>query len=253
MLVGRERVVDDLTLADLVALADGTLTGARRDALEARVRASPEASALLREQRRALAATRAFAPDTPPRLHAAVRMEARAGRRRWRVSRAALAACAALGVVTVVALTRDDGVSVPTVAAVAERAALDMRAPPSNGTLLQRSFAGVTFPDWGRQFGWHASGARRDRVEGRATDTVYYHHHGHLIGYTVLSGPSIGLPTEGRRVSRNGVAVQVYDDGPRTVAVFERGNRLCVLSGAVLADETLVKLASWRADGHVSF
>src|SRR3954453_19639355 len=37
------------------------------------------------------------------------------------------------------------------------------------------NFAGVRFPRWDR-LGWQPTGARRDLVAGRATDTVYYQH-----------------------------------------------------------------------------
>ena len=96
-------------------------------------------------------------------------------------------------------------------------------------------------------------GSRRDSVDGRATDTVYYHHTHHRIGYTVLSGAPLATPWRGRHVERNGVSVQLYRDGRRTVAVFERGGRTCVLAGVVHREETLVKLATWRADGAVRF
>lgn len=52
---------------------------------------------------------------------------------------------------------------------------------------------------------------------------------------------------------RNGVQIQLYHDGPRTVAVFERAGRTCVLAGVVHRDSTLVKLAAWRADGALTF
>jgi len=42
--------------------------------------------------------------------------------------------------------------------------------------------------------------------------------------------------------------VQLYRDGQRTVAVFERAGRTCVLAGVVHAEDTLVKLATWRGD-----
>ena len=111
-----------------------------------------------------------------------------------------------------------------------------------------RSFEGVTFPDWGHEFGWHATGARRDEAGDRDADTVYYEHMGHRIGYTVLSGPSVGLPERGTRVVRDGMAIQLFHEDERSVVVFERNGRICVLAGKVLADETLIKLAAWRAD-----
>jgi anti-sigma factor RsiW len=53
-------------LAELCALADGTLPAERRAAVEARVAASPELQALLDRQRSALAATRSLASEPAP-------------------------------------------------------------------------------------------------------------------------------------------------------------------------------------------
>ena len=69
---------------------------------------------------------------------------------------------------------------------------------------------------------------------------------GHRIGYTVL--PAVGRAAGAReRVVRNGLAIQLFHEGERSVAVFERNGRTCVLAGKVLADETLIKLAAWGA------
>lgn len=138
--------------------------------------------------------------------------------------------------------------------AISSRPSLELPAPAAAGDgTLRRSFAGVRFPDWSSAHGWDAIGARRDRADGRATVTVFYFHTHHRIGCTVLSGPPIGLPSRGRRVVRDGVAVQLYRDGRRSVAVFERAGRTCVLAGVVHREETLIKLASWRGDGAVRF
>ena len=69
------------------------------------------------------------------------------------------------------------------------------------------------------------------------SDTVYYEHMGHRIGYTVLDGKAVGLPERGERVVRNGLEIQLYHEGEKSVAVFERNGRTCVLAGKVLADE----------------
>ena len=70
----------------------------------------------------------------------------------------------------------------------------------------------------------------------------------------MLSGAVIPPPRRGRLVARNGVSVQLFRDGPRSVAVFERDGRTCVLAGVVRSEDTLVKLASWRGDdGTLSF
>jgi hypothetical protein len=244
---------DGVTGEQLVALADGTLSGPGRAELEARVAASPEATELLQAQRRALAATRAFDPPLPdgfePRARRAV-----AARPAWLGGGLAALCGAAVLLVAIVLAPGDRGATtIASMAAVSVQPPELPAPPPAGDAKLRRSFAGVTFPDWESAHGWRAVGARRDGVDGRATDTVYYHHTHHQIGYTVLSGAPVDLPWRGRRVERDGVAVQLYRDGPRTVAVFERSGRTCVLAGVVHREETLVKLATWRADGALRF
>jgi anti-sigma factor RsiW len=251
------QVTDGVTGEQLTALADGTLSGAERAAVEARVAASPEAGEMLRAQRRALAALRSFDPPLPPGLEQ--RLQVAPVRRtpflrtpflRTPLGLAAAGATAVLvlAIAIVIAPGSRDG-TVAELAALSARPSLELPAPTSERRdALDRSFAGVTFPDWDRAHDWRAVGARRDTVDGRATDTVYYQHTHHRIGYTVLAGDPVAPPARGRSVERNGVRVQLYRDGPRTVAVFERGGRTCVLAGVVHVEETLVKLATWRGE-----
>jgi hypothetical protein len=84
---------------------------------------------------------------------------------------------------------------------------------PANSALLERRLAGVTFPAWSKKFGWHAEGARTDRLDGRRAETVFYTHHGHRIGYTVISGDPLGPPDGAETVRRNGVEIHRYKDG----------------------------------------
>jgi hypothetical protein len=64
----------DQGLAELAALADGSLAGDHRAALEARVESSPELAGRLAEQERALALTRSAAAEVeaPPALRARI-------------------------------------------------------------------------------------------------------------------------------------------------------------------------------------
>jgi anti-sigma factor RsiW len=246
------QVTDGVTGEQLAALADGTLSGADRAAVEARVAASPEASEMLRAQRRALAALRSFDPPLPPGLEERVRVAPvrRTPFLRTPVGFATAGAMAVLVLAIAIAIAPGsrDG-TVAELAALSARPSLELPAPASDGRgALDRSFAGVTFPDWDRAHQWRAVGARRDTVDGRATDTVYYQHTHHRIGYTVLAGEPVAPPGRGRSVERGGVRVQLYRDGPRTVAVFERGGRTCVLAGVVHFEETLIKLATWRGE-----
>jgi hypothetical protein len=69
-------------LAELAALADGSLGPERRAAVEARVAASPELAGLLAEQQRAVALTRSAAADVEAPQALRARVEALGGVRR---------------------------------------------------------------------------------------------------------------------------------------------------------------------------
>jgi len=93
----------DAEIADLAALADGSLPPERRAALQARVDASPELAERLREQRRAVALARSATRgiEAPAALRA--RVEARRRVRAVRISsRLALIGAAAAAVAVIV-------------------------------------------------------------------------------------------------------------------------------------------------------
>ena len=119
--------------------------------------------------------------------------------------------------------------------------------------LLKRSFAGVTFPAWSGKWGWQTDGARSDELDGRETATVFYRHTHHRIGYTVISGPPIRPPEDTQMLRAGGVELHRFRLGHHDVVTFERGGRTCVLSGDVHNPHTLVKLASWKAEGSIGF
>ena len=81
------READDQEIAELAALADGSLAPARRAALEAEVAVSPELADRLAEQRLAVAYVRSAAEqvEAPPDLRA--RIEAQRSPRRVRTPR----------------------------------------------------------------------------------------------------------------------------------------------------------------------
>jgi hypothetical protein len=257
MLTRTAHDIDGVPLDELVALADDTIPAERRAEVETRVASSAVATEALRAQRRAVAAMRAFDPPTPSGLERRLSADAPsrpAPLRRYQLALAGACAAAVLAFAIAMSISGGPGLTVAAVAEVSARPALEPRAPAGDGEAhLARSFAGVMFPDWGREQGWHAIGARRDEVGGRPTDTVYYRHTHHTIGYTVLSGEPLGLPARGSRVERDGLPIQLYRDGRRTVAVFERNGRTCVLAGVVHRPSTLVRLASWRANGALTF
>ena len=103
---GREENTGDRELAELAALADGSLTAERRAALEARVESSPELAGRLAEQERALALTRSVAAEieAPPALRARIEAEQRAREPRRARRMAVIGAAAAAAAVVAVAV-----------------------------------------------------------------------------------------------------------------------------------------------------
>ena len=224
----------------IVQVADGALSGAALERAEARVRAIPDGSRLVERQRRVTRALGAAPSPAPvsarfawPR---AVRLVALG---------AAAAACVALSLVAF----QERGSTVERAANVAQLPA-SSDAPEPSGDALRASVDGVRFPNWGPEFGWHATGMRRDELNGRGTTTVFYEHTGHRLAYTIVPGPALRPPAGARVVERDGVEIALYRDpghGGHDVAVFERGGRTCVLAGHVRELETLIKLAAWKA------
>jgi hypothetical protein len=248
----------DLPLTDrdralLVGLADGTLRGRRRASVEARVESIPGGPELVRRQRRVAGALQGG--PTPP-VASPLSEVARAQRPMpaFRPRLAAVAAAIATALVVIAVLLPSGGAT--TAADIAPLGSLSATAPapqplPGVESRLAASFEGVTYPNWSHEFGWHATGARSDVVDGRATHTVYYQHTMHRIGYTVVSGKPLAVPDDVERINIGGVEIALLRD--RDAAVFVRDGHTCVLSGHVMHRSTLIKLAAWKGGGRLSF
>jgi hypothetical protein len=171
-------------------------------------------------------------------------------RRRVRSFRPALAAGVATVLAAVVAVVTSLGGPGASVSEAAQLSVLpSQRAAPlrddANPRLLQRSFAGVTYPDWSRAVKHgRAVGERSDELDGRRTTTVFYRHTHHRIGYTVIAGDAIEPPSDAERLTTNGVQMHRFKLGDLDVVTFERNGRTCVLSGDVHDPNTLVRLAA---------
>jgi hypothetical protein len=245
--------------AQLAALADGSLDSWASSALQARVDGSPELAAVLDEQRRSLALVRAASASVaaPARLRARVAAE-RGPRRRRSVRNSLVLGTGLAASAAALALVLVPGRAAPTVAAAAvfsTRGATGA-APalePGQPKLLARAVGGVRFPNWLKQFGWHATGTRADRLSGRDTGTVFYEKDGRRLGYTIVAGPSLPVPPGATQFARGGTNLRVFTVDGRLVVTWRRGGRTCVLVGSGVARHVLLELASWNGKGAVPF
>jgi anti-sigma factor RsiW len=238
-------------LAELSALADGTLSDERRAEVEARVAASPELLELVERQRRAVTATQALASDEPPAsLVESVEGLSRARRRPragLRVPRLALAGGLAAVAAVVAAIVLSGGPGGPTVADAAGLAGKPANgpAPPplaNSSTKLAAHVEGVAFPNLARWAGWHATGARRGHIDGRAATVVFYRKDGRRIAYVIVAGSGLPPPSE------SGPRYQTLRVNGRLAVTWRRGGHTCVLIGDATRAE-LFRIASWRLTG----
>jgi hypothetical protein len=217
-------------------------------------------------QRRVARTLRDVGPMAPPGLRARIETElerAEERRRRFfaptRLALAGALACVAIALAIGLPGLGGDDHGKATVASAADLSLGDisMPAPKPDARrpqLLAARFEGVPYPNWHHKFGWHAVGMRTDHLGDRQAETVFYHHMGHQIGYTIVSGNTLAPPANAKHVMKNGVHVFLYHDPDgREVAVFQRGGKTCVLSGHVIMRSTLVKLATWKGSGAVDF
>jgi hypothetical protein len=251
---------DDDRLAELTALADGTLQGRRRAQLLAEIGRSPELAERFEKQRRAVGALRSVDERAPSWLRARVQPESRPRRRR-RISfsmplAGGLAAGAAFAVL--LALVLPGGAGGPTVVEASELAAQPAEEPApgpvrSEPAILDARAEGLAFPNWAREFGWRATGRRVDEIDGRRAVTIFYEKEGRRIGYTILSGDPIDPPAEATTADREGVTLRGLAAGGRVIVTWLRGGHTCVLSGTGVDAETLLDLAAWQGKGAVEF
>ena len=242
-------------LADVTALADGSLPDSRRSEVERRVADSPELSSVLERQRRALDAVRAAAVPAPSSLRARVGALS-PPRRRPLVGALGVATAAAAALVVLLVLPGGS----PEAPSVAQAAALAGRGstggpPPryDDAPLLDREIGGIRFPSWQERFGWRASGVRDDRLRGRATATVYYARGGGRVGYTIVGGAALPLPGRAERTRREGIELRSFKLGGRTVVTWRRKGHTCVLSATGVPRAAMVELAAWRAGGGIEY
>lgn len=250
---------NDIDIAELAALADGSLPPERADALRRRIADDPELAAALARQERAVAAMRSTdAVAAPASLRARVRAlepeRSRSGARAWLVPAGALAVII-IAVVGILAITGGNGTGeFDELADLGGRPAT-AAAPaedPAQPVLLDRAVDGVVFPRWEPEFAIAAVGAREDELDGETVGTVYYGDPDDPISYSILAGDPLDPPDDAVLVTTdNGVDVRVLDGGG--AVTWEREGHTCLLSGGGLSDDELVELASWMGGGAVTF
>lgn len=245
-------------LADLSALADGTIDPARRTEVEARIAASPELSALYDRERRIVEMLHEARSTVraPPSLRARIEAE-RPSRKTFARRRGgyvgALAGALAAVVLALVLILPAGTPGAPSVSQAAGLAFLgssgtapapDPRVPTKLGTQIQE----VYFPNWARQFGWHAVGQRTDHINGRVAVTVFYYWHGKRLAYTIVGAPALATPAA-RSSLLNGTELRTLMLHGRLVVTWQRTGHTCVLSGPGVPVAVLQRLAAWKAAG----
>jgi len=240
-------------LADLSALADGTLDPGRRDQVEARIAGSPELSALYERERRAVELLHAAdATDrAPTRLRAKIAAQrpsaATRARRRLACGASLTAALAAvvLALVLILPVGSPGGPSVSDAAALALLPASARGPAPDPDNPKARLGAdeeGVYFPNWQR-FDFTTVGQRLDRIGGREATTVFYKWDGRTIAYTIVGAPALRQPVARLSVVR-GAELRTLQLHRRTVVTWRRKDHTCVLSGGAGVPPRLLQLAA---------
>lgn len=260
--------------AQLAALADGTLPDEQRAPLLERLQAEPRLAEELERQRHALAivgsvaqvrapqslhsSIEAIAASTPSRASRRLPLRARRSiggrlRIRGRLRLAAAGALTAAAVAIAVALTASTA-SEPTVAQAATLALrpATLPAPPpsrSHSNVLSRSVEGIAYPYWQDSFGWRASGARTDRLDGRAITTVFYMPVNAAsgmprIGYAIVAGRALSIP-RGASIDVRGVRFHLIASHGSRIVTWRRAGHTCILVSQGVPAATLVRLAAW--------
>jgi hypothetical protein len=257
-----ERPPTERELRELAAFADGSLAPERRAALEERIAASPRLQALLADQQCAVAAIRAHQEPAPPALRTAVADAIQRGRREGRAHpfrlAAGFAAAATVVVLAVLLALPGSDNGAPSIAKAAKLSTFPPERPapgayPRHPGLLDLEVEEVPYPDWRERFGWRAVGSRADRVDGRNAVTLFYTRAGRRIGYTILAGGPVKVPDDARRIVLGDTVLASFNADGRTVVTWQRKHHTCVLSGAGVSREALLKLGAWKGDGAIPY
>ena len=242
---------DRQTMADLSALADGTLDLARAGGVRHRIGRSPELRRRYERERQVVEVLRTTRTDRAPhhlRMSIDNRRRLPVRRPRTRLVPVGVLATAVSAAVAALVLLLPGGT--PGATSVSQAAALALRgpamaAPPSQGRKLNQDVQDVYFPDWS-PLGWHAVGQRIDRLDNRLVVTVYYERAGRQVAYTILGMPALARPGA-PAVSLRGVEYQAFQSRGRVAVTWRRNGHTCILSSATVPVAGLAKLAAREA------
>ena len=244
-------------LAELSALADGSLDPARRAEAEGRIAASAELTALYERERRVVELV--HEASSTIRAPAALRARINASRptRTVRARRRAMYGGSLAGALAAVALALvlvlpGGAPGAPSISQAADLAALGSAgaapAPePAAPTKLETTIEGLYFPNWGARMHWHAIGQRTDRINGRLAVTVYYAWHGKRVAYTIVGAPVLSAPPARTYTYDSGVEYRTLKLNGRIVVTWRRAGHTCVLTGTGVSAGDLQRLAAWEA------
>lgn len=241
---------------DLTCLADGTLDSSRAERLGRLLVGWPELQVHLREQRRAVAAVREAgrierAPVSVRVRHQALARHQSVARRSRRPGLTLPLGVVGAGAVLGMLAALSGGQATLTVAqaaTIAVRPATAAVGEPRDhaAPLPGVRAAGLTFPYWEDRFGWHATGTRVDRLDGRVLTTVFYRRGASDIAYTIVTGPVLAQGARASTTNRGGTALTTSRSAGRTVVTWVRRGHTCVLSGRGVPQGALQSLAAWH-------
>jgi anti-sigma factor RsiW len=248
-------------LADLTALADGSIDPGRRADVEEWIAASPDRRELLRRERLAVARLHEarMADRAPESLRRRIEERRTADRRRaWRPSLGAGVAVAGGVAAAAAALAIVLPAGTPGTPAVAQAAALAARGPTHSApsadpqdprARLELAVGDVYFPNWAHGLGWQAVGQRHDVLDGRPARTVYYGWKGRQLAYTIVGKPALRQPRAPRTVVR-GWDLRTLELHGRTVVTWRRAGHTCVISATGIPTSVLQRLATYQPPSH---
>jgi hypothetical protein len=253
----REAQSPSLTqLAELSALADGSLDPARREAIEDWIADSPQLRALYERERLAVEVLHEAATERAPAgLRARIEGQhpARAAPPRWNPGYAVLGALAC-ALAAVVLLLPGGSPGSPSVSQAAQLALRGPSGPapaadPNNPRMkLALRLQSLYFPNLSQTLGWQPVGARSDRLGGRPALTVYYQRRGVRVAYTIIGAPALAQPSA-PVTHLGGLALRALRLRGRAVVTWRRAGHTCVLSASGVPGRVLEQLANWPGAG----